>query len=264
MTMARLDDAQREELLRLTRKVDAVEMKLTIPSEDHASTLKALGIDPVEAEIRQVWFFDTPDLRLDAAGIVVRARRMAGGKGDTVVKIRPATPDELPKEVRKSGSCKVEVDVMPGRFVCSASLVGRASSKDVRRTAFGKAPLSELLSKEQASLFAERAPAGVTLDDLVALGPILVLRAERHEDALDRDLVAEAWFYPDGARILELSTKSEPDEAFQAGAEARAFLVERGVSLDAEQETKTRTALERFARRQETAHAAAGGATPTA
>jgi hypothetical protein len=58
------------------------------------------------------------------------------------------------------------------------------------------------------------------------------------------------WFYPDGSRLLELSTKCLPGEAFQVSAEARAFLTQRGVSLEGDQETKTRKALEFFAARR--------------
>jgi hypothetical protein len=59
-------------------------------------------------------------------------------------------------------------------------------------------------------------------------------------------LVAELWLYPDGARILELSTKCSPSEAFQVAAEARAFLTGKGVDLSGEQQTKTQTALQFF------------------
>ena len=40
--------------------------------------MTALGLDPIAAQIRQVYFFETPDLALDRAGVVVRARRSAG------------------------------------------------------------------------------------------------------------------------------------------------------------------------------------------
>ena len=60
--------------------------------------------------------------------------------------------------------------------------------------------------------------------------------------------MAELWLYPDGERILELSTKCLPGEAFQVAAETRAFLADRGVDLYGEQQTKTRTALEFFSR----------------
>ena len=59
-------------------------------------------------------------------------------------------------------------------------------------------------------------------------------------------MVAEMWLYPDGSRILELSTKCQPSEAFQVAAEARAFLHDRGVDLSGEQQTKTANALTFF------------------
>ena len=57
------------------------------------------------------------------------------------------------------------------------------------------------------------------------------------------------WLYPDDSRILELSTKCAPNEAFHAAAETRAYLAERGIDLGAEQATKTRKALEYYSGR---------------
>ena len=54
----------------------------------------------------------------------------------------------------------------------------------------------------------------------------------------------ELWLLPDGSRILELSTKCLPSEAFQVAAEARAHLEGLGLDLSAEQQTKTKTTLE--------------------
>jgi hypothetical protein len=112
----------------------------------------------------------------------------------------------------------------------------------------GGKSLRSLFSKEQQALFAEHAPEGVKLNDLSILGPILVLKLKYSPEDFDRKMVAELWLYPDGSRILELSTKCEPSEAFQAAAEARAFLSSRGIDLDTPQETKTRTALEFFSK----------------
>jgi hypothetical protein len=47
--------------------------------------------------------------------------------------------------------------------------------------------------------------------------------------------------------ILELSTKCAPSEAFQVAAELRAFLARHELQPSAEQETKTKKALEFFA-----------------
>src|SRR3954453_17317234 len=79
-------------LLALTKESDSVELKLTVPESDQRSTVVALGMDPLEAQIRQVVFFDTPDLALDTAGVVVRARRIQGRNDDSVVKLRPVVP----------------------------------------------------------------------------------------------------------------------------------------------------------------------------
>ena len=56
------------------------------------------------------------------------------------------------------------------------------------------------------------------------------------------------WLYPDDSRILELSTKCPPADAFRAAAETKAFLIERGVDLSGEQETKTKKALDFFSK----------------
>ena len=50
-------------------------------------------MDPLDAQIRQVFFFDTPDLALNQAGVVVRARRVQGKGDDSVVKLRPVVPE---------------------------------------------------------------------------------------------------------------------------------------------------------------------------
>ncbi len=39
------------------------------------------------------------------------------------------------------------------------------------------------------------------------------------------------WLYPDGSRILEISTKCLPSEAFQAGAEFKTYLADRGIAV---------------------------------
>ena len=73
-----LDGKQLAELLKLIEGADSVELKVTIPDADSRRTMAALELDPIEAQIRQVVFFDTHDLRLNDIGLVVRARRSQG------------------------------------------------------------------------------------------------------------------------------------------------------------------------------------------
>ena len=247
-TSPRFTDEQQAEFLELAKDSDSVELKLTVPEHDHASTVSALGMDPLEAQIRQVFFFDTPDLTLDKAGVVVRARRVQGKGDDSVVKLRPVVPGELPSELRNSPSFRVEVDALPGGFVCSGALKRPLRATAVRSTLAGDRPLRKLFSKEQRAFYAAHAPEGIGLDDLSVLGPIFVLKGRLEPEELGRRVVAEMWLYPDGSRVLELSTRCETNEAFQVAAEARAFLIKKGVDLSGEQQTKTRKALRYFAK----------------
>jgi hypothetical protein len=144
----------------------------------------------------------------------------------------------------------VEVDALPGGFVCSGSLKGRSTGDEVRAAVGGLVPLRRLFTKDQRAFYRAHAPAGLELDDLVPLGPTFILKAVFLAKPLGRQIVGEMWLYQDGTRILELSTKCLPAEAFQVAAEARAYLAERGVPLTGEQQTKTRTALEFFARQR--------------
>jgi hypothetical protein len=235
-------------LLALTKQADTVELKLTVPDsgQGYRSTVAALEMDVLDAQIRQVFFFDTPDLFLNQHGVVARARRSQGAVDDSVVKLRPVVPSELPANLRKLPEFGVEVDALPGGFICSASFKAKIGQGDVRAAALGQRPLRKLFTKGQRAFFAQHAPDGVELDGLTILGPMNVLKLKFSPTGFGRRLVAEVWLYPNGERILELSTKCQPSEAFQVAAESRAFLNDRGVDVTGEQQTKTATALKFF------------------
>jgi len=248
-----LSDQQLAEFLELTKGADSVELKLTLPLSGRSRAAAALGVDPLDGQIRQVYFFDTPDLALNRSGVVVRARRVQQKGDDSVVKLRPVVPAELPPELRRSPNFGVEVDAMPGGYVCSGSMKRTLGTTDVKDAVAGKQSLHKLFSKEQRSLYAAHAPDGLDLDNLSILGPIFVLKLKFSPEGLERKLVAELWLYPDNAMILELSTKCQPSEAFQVAAEVRSFLTQHDVDLSGDQETKTKKALEFFSERLQAA-----------
>lgn len=227
--------------------VDDVELKLTVPGADHRRVVDRLGIDVLDATIRQVAFLDTPALDLSAAGLVVRARRTQRKDGDLTVKARPMLPADVPGHARSASGFKVEVDASPAGFTCSCSATRPLPDDDVRALLGDVGRLPRLLDRTQRALLEPRLPAGVTLDDLHVLGPTTLLKARFAPAGLPRRLTAELWFLPDGDRILELSTKAAPGAAFQAAAETKVFLAGRGVDLGAPQETKTRAVLAAFA-----------------
>ena len=249
--MARLADMSGEELQKVLDVIgaaDSVELKLTLLESRRASVGRALGIDPMDAQIRQVFFFDTADLDLNAAGLVVRARRRQNDTGDTVIKIRPVDPVELPEELRADPQFGVEVDAMPGGYVCSASFKGSADNARIKEVVQGHEKIRKVFSKRQRRFFEERAPDGLELNGLQILGPIPTFRVKFASDGYQRPMVGELWLYPDGSQVIELSTKTKPSEAVQAALEWRAFLESKDIDISGEQQTKTKTALEFFTR----------------
>ena len=246
----KLSDEELSALLAAVKKSDSVELKLTVPIADRSRTGEALGVDPLHARIRQVYFFDTPDLALNRHGLVVRARRVQQKGDDSVVKLRPVVPDALSERLRRSPNFGVEVDALPGgTYVCSGSMTRAMEPTMVKDAVAGRLPLRKLFSKEQRALYTAHAPEGLALDDLSILGPIVVLKLKFAPEGYSGRLVAELWLYPDNSMLLELSTKCLPAKAFATAVEARTFLSERGVDLTGEQETKTKKALEFFSKR---------------
>jgi hypothetical protein len=241
----RLAPEQLQELRSALEGSDAVELKLTVPDGDQRSAVRALDLDPLEAELRQVFFFDTPDLMLNQQGVILRARRTRRSD-DSVVKLRPVVPSQVSADLRSLKGFGVEVDAMPGGFVCSARLQAKLRAGKVKEAVAGERRLRSLFDKRQRAFLAQCAPDGVEVDELSILGPITVLKLKFSPDDYAGKLVAELWMYPDGSRILELSTKAATSEAFDVAARTRAFLEQRGVDLTGEQQTKTKTALEFF------------------
>ena len=239
-------DQEMAKILKLLKGAGSIEIKVVVPVPTHRATIERIGLDPVEAQPRQAYFFDTTEFALNKAGVVVRARRIQGGRADTVIKLRPVDPATVDRNLRRSDSFKVELDLMPGGFVCSASLKGRCTGQEVLDATAGEAPLRSLFSKEQRAFYTKHAPARITMESLVTLGPTYLLKSKHVPKTFPRGIVVEMWLYPDGSRILEISTKCLPDEAFQVGAEFKAYLANCRIPVIESDQTKTKAAMEYF------------------
>jgi hypothetical protein len=237
-----LSNAAIVKVFELLKGSNSVELKVMVP-QGHRGAIPALGFDPVQAEPRQTYFFDTPDLALSKAGLFVRARRSPGGRGDTVVKLRPIDPREIEADLRRDQAFKIEVDANPGGYVCSGSAKGRCTSQEILDVTEGRKPLASIFSRRQRDFFRDHAPSGLKMKDLVPLGPTFLLRLKQQPKNFDRPVVVELWLYPDGSRILEISTKGSPEEAFQLAAQFRTFIADCEIPLETKAVMKTGTAL---------------------
>ena len=177
-TRPTLSDAEHVELVTLIEGADSVELKLTVPgTRSSAPRSTSLGMDPLDAQIRQVFFFDTPDLTLNKRGVVVRARRVQRKGDDSVVKLRPVVPTELPGTVRKSPELRRRGrrDARRLRLLGVDEACARDAGRQGRRP--GRAPDPEALLQGAAGVLRRaRARRASTLDDLTVLGPIFVLK----------------------------------------------------------------------------------------
>jgi hypothetical protein len=228
-------------------EVHSVELKMTVPA-DQRLAMSALDYDPLLGKIREVYFFDTPDLDLFRGGIVLRARRTQGAEADTAVRLRPVIPNELPPAVRMSRNLRIEMDVTRGSYVVSASLNGTRPNEAIPQTLHGERPLRRLFTREQRAFFEGLESVGPGWEDLVPLGPVIVVLVKLTPRGLKRRLTLEEWHYPGETPIVEISTKATPHHAFEVFNESTAFLRIHGLSVSGVQESKARRALELYAR----------------
>ncbi|XVV16470.1 hypothetical protein ACQP2X_19510 [Actinoplanes sp. CA-131856] len=219
---------QADDLRVISRQADLVELKLLIPDGG-----------PVGGQARKVYFLDTPALALKRDGIVVRVRERAGRPDDIVVKLRPMHTRTVPGWLRRSPGFHVEVDAMPGNYVCSGALKQQLGKGSVAQALKAGKPLTSLLSARQRRLLSVYAPC--ELDDLRTFGPVKARK--RRVKVRGLALTAERWVYPDGSALLELSTKCPVDEAAAVSARVSRALRKDGIAPAEFQHTKTERAL---------------------
>ena len=197
----------------------------------HRATIQGLPMDPVEAQPRQVFFFDTPDLALNNAGVVVRARRSQGGRGDTVIKLRPVVPAELPASTPQAG----RLQRRGGRPARRLRLLRVVQGPQPRRRRSATRSPARCRSggcspRRSAQFYREHAPEGLELDSLVPLGPDVPAQDALRRPRRPRRRCARRSSPRCGstrtARGSSSSRRSAaPAEAFAVAIEARAYLV---------------------------------------
>jgi hypothetical protein len=241
-------------MFKLVKGATSVELKLSVPGRRRPPRdgERASGFDPVEAQPRQAFLLRHTRPRLEQG----RRRRPRASDPGRVTATRSSScarwiQSTIDPDLRRSAAFKVEVDAMPGGFVCSASFKGTCTGQEVRDVTSGTMPLRKLFSKEQRAFFTAHAPAGITMDKLVILGPTFLLKAKHQPKDFDRPIVVEMWLYPDGARVLEVSTKCLPKEAFEFGGQFKNYLAAKGIVLGTDQSAKTKNSLEYFSARLE-------------
>jgi hypothetical protein len=226
--------------------IETVEMKITARAQDEERVISALERRGIEPESRQVYFYDTPDLALFNAGVVLRSRLRRDDADDSTVKLRPVDPAELDESWKQTDGFAVEIDMVGAKMVCSAKLTVEQRRDEIREVADGQREVVKLFSGDQERFLEANAPAGVEWSDLTVLGPIEVQKWEFEPKGLGHEVTVEEWVLPDESNLVELSIKTTPAEVVDADREFKAYLEKHGFEIDDVQQTKTRTALAYF------------------
>ena len=120
-----------EQLARLIRSWPAehvLRFTASTPDTDRHSAIDAAGLDLLDARLRQVVFFDTPDLTLTRRGITLWASRIQRRPASAGITFHPwgtgrlVAPDQAVADVpRDLHDFEVEVDAVPGGYACAAT-----------------------------------------------------------------------------------------------------------------------------------------------
>jgi hypothetical protein len=232
-----------------TAGLDSVEIKVTIRPDQELQGIRSLELNEDSAEVRVIYFYDTVDLDLFNAGVVLRGRLVKGDDDDSTVKIRPVDVHKVPQHWLETAGFKLEADSTGNRVVCSASLTVRQKRDEIGEVAKSKRPIRKLFSTDQERFLGEYNPRPIDFSALRVLGPIRVLRWKTRHGGFAHELTAEEWRLTDGEDLLEVSIKVEPGQAATARKAFESHLRELRLDPAGAQETKTRTALEYFARK---------------
>jgi len=238
--------ATRGKVAKAVAGAEAIEIKATIPNEQIKQALARFRLTTRNDEERFIYFFDTPKLDLNSAGVIARARRVVGDDHDSTVKFRPVNPADVGQKWRKYKDFKIEADASEKGLVKSASFSMPVAKGLIKRVAGGKKPIAEIFTAEQEAFLKAMAGRAIDFASLAVLGPLVAQRWQFKDPACPWPITAELWKRGDGKRLMEVSIKAPVVQAAAAVGGFMAFLAEVGAERDKNQQTKTRWALDYY------------------
>ena len=216
------------------QEICSVESKLLLSPPTIKSVVSSLSFG--RPTTSQIYFFDTNNRTLLAQGVIVRVRQ--GAKNDLTVKVR------LPQ-----GSSQMESSKLAERFGCEVDRTEAGANisysvgqkyKDGRVPEAGDELFSALNSRQRELL--REAHVSISWSQVRRVSGIHSTAWETPSESPFHKLTLEYWEFPAGS-LLELSAKSTASEAESRNADLHRIVKLKGLSLSANQETKTTTVL---------------------
>jgi hypothetical protein len=228
--------------------VSMVEIKVTISPDQEWKVARAMQIHEDTAQVRVLYFYDTPHLDLFEAGVVLRARLLEGDDDDSTVKFRPVDPGNIDASWKLFEGFRLETECVGDEMVRSASLTVLQRRDEIDDVADRKRPIEKLFSREQERFLSQFYSDRIDFTSLHVFGPIRVLRWQLQHRDFPHELAVEEWRLPDGDDLVEVSIRAPAAQAASARRDFEAHLNALDLDPHGNQETKTRTALQFFTR----------------
>lgn len=228
--------------------MDTVGIRVTIHPDQELRATRAMQLNEDIAEVRVLYFFDTPDLQLFDAGIVLRARLVKGDNDDSTVRFRPVEKDSVDPSWTLFEGFKLYADCVGSEVILSASLTVLQKGDEIDDVADRKRPIEKLFSREQERFLGQFYKDKIDFASLQVLGPIRALRWQLEHRDFPHQLTVEEWRLPDGEDVIEVSIRAPAEQAASARREFEDHLSALGLDPKGNQETRTRTALKFFTR----------------
>lgn len=197
-------------------------------SADLSAALRALDFQIATVEFSTLAFYDTPDLRLLNAGLVMFGEHREVKSDRVVVRAYSVRSNEVDTDLFKMRGFSCQVDAIRTKIEPSCQLVVQISKRALGDVATGRRDITSILSVDQ-ELFAndfggyERVSSRVTV-----LGPVGAWRWSVVNSA-GRRFDCELWSVGSTSAVLEVSVHGALGATAQLSALMTSFLAERGL-----------------------------------
>ena len=237
-----------KELHELFNAADSVELKLTVPEASQRSAVAALGIDPLDAQIRQVFFLDTPDLSSTRA--VWSPGQAESGSRRLGREAASGGPAELPEPFRHRGH-SVSRSMCCLAATCARLVQGRATRWiDVGEAVSGKRAAAQVVHEEPTGALRRARARRHRARRPPVLGPINVLKLKFSPADFERNWSRSSGSTPTGGGSWSSRPSARRPRGSRLPPRPRPSSATAGIDITGEQQTKTSTALKFFSDRR--------------
>lgn len=222
------------------------EVKVSLPESDVRQVMTVYALHMGDALARDIYFFDTPDFALNAAGLVLRCRKTAREPDDVTVKLRPMKGADLAPSWLAVRGLKDETDIVGTQRIESVSLTVELPVGKIDHVVIGQNSLASLFPAVQQDLIAQYAKVQPDWSKVAAFGPVQARIWKMNAPGFHGPVTIELWRLPNNRRVIEFSYKAPVDQAADVQHKLDDLLAGHGFHGDAGGDTKTRLAVRFF------------------